>query len=45
MEKLEQLRILEHGYTIKAVVTTADSIPVDTAEDLQRVRVALAGQP
>jgi len=45
MEKLEQLRILEHGYTIKAAVTTSDSMPVDTAEDLQRVRTALAEQP
>lgn len=37
-EKLEQLRILEHGFQIKAVVTSYDSVPVDTAEDLERVR-------
>jgi 3-deoxy-manno-octulosonate cytidylyltransferase (CMP-KDO synthetase) len=37
-EKLEQLRILEHGYRIKATVTEYDSIPVDTQEDLDRVR-------
>lgn len=37
-EKLEQLRILEHGFTIRAVVTHHDSIPVDTAADLDRVR-------
>lgn len=37
-EKLEQLRILEHGFQIKAVVTTYDGISVDTTEDLERVR-------
>jgi 3-deoxy-manno-octulosonate cytidylyltransferase (CMP-KDO synthetase) len=41
-ENLEQLRILEHGYTITAVVTRHDSIPVDTPEDLERVRQCLA---
>ena len=37
-EKLEQLRVLEHGYTIKAALTKHESIPVDTPADLQRVR-------
>lgn len=41
VEKLEQLRILEHGYRIKAAVTTFDSIPVDTAEDVERVKKLL----
>jgi 3-deoxy-manno-octulosonate cytidylyltransferase (CMP-KDO synthetase) len=41
-EKLEQLRILEHGYRIKAAITHHDSIPVDTAEDLEKVRRILA---
>lgn len=36
-EKLEQLRILENGYRIKAGVTRFDSIPVDTKEDVTRV--------
>lgn len=40
-EKLEQLRILEHGYKIKAVVTEYDTIPIDTAEDAERVRQIL----
>ncbi len=40
-EKLEQLRILEHGYRIKTAVTTFDSIPVDTAEDVERVKKLL----
>jgi 3-deoxy-manno-octulosonate cytidylyltransferase (CMP-KDO synthetase) len=37
-EMLEQLRALEHGYRIKAVETTADTIGVDTPSDLERVR-------
>ena len=37
-EKLEQLRVLENGYNIRCSITTFDSIPVDTAEDLERVR-------
>jgi len=36
-EKLEQLRILEAGYKIKAGRTTFESIPIDTAEDVARV--------
>jgi 3-deoxy-manno-octulosonate cytidylyltransferase (CMP-KDO synthetase) len=37
-EKLEQLRILEHGFAITATVTRYDSIQVDTQADLERVR-------
>jgi 3-deoxy-manno-octulosonate cytidylyltransferase (CMP-KDO synthetase) len=37
-EKLEQLRIIENGYDIKAAVTRYDSVPVDTPQDLERVR-------
>ncbi len=36
-EKLEQLRILEHGYTIKVGITTHESISVDTSADAERV--------
>ncbi len=42
LEKLEQLRALEHGYGIKVVKTELTSIGVDTPEDLDRVRVLLA---
>jgi 3-deoxy-manno-octulosonate cytidylyltransferase (CMP-KDO synthetase) len=45
MEKLEQLRALEHGYPIKVVETQYDSIEVDTPEDLEKVKaVLLAGK-
>jgi 3-deoxy-manno-octulosonate cytidylyltransferase (CMP-KDO synthetase) len=37
-ERLEQLRFIEHGYRIKAVVTKHDSAPVDTAEDVENIR-------
>jgi len=43
LEKLEQLRILEHGYRIRAVITSHDSIPVDTAADLEKVRALVGG--
>jgi 3-deoxy-manno-octulosonate cytidylyltransferase (CMP-KDO synthetase) len=37
-ERLEQLRALENGYRIRVVETEYESIGVDTAEDLERVR-------
>jgi 3-deoxy-manno-octulosonate cytidylyltransferase (CMP-KDO synthetase) len=37
-EGLEQLRVLEHGYRIGTVETAADTIGVDTPEDLEQVR-------
>jgi len=41
-ERLEQLRILEHGTPIKVGITEFDSIPVDTLEDAEKVRALLA---
>jgi 3-deoxy-manno-octulosonate cytidylyltransferase (CMP-KDO synthetase) len=38
VEKLEQLRILEHGYKIKTVLVNESPINVDTEEDLKKVR-------
>ena len=43
-ESLEQLRALEHGYRIHAVLTNVESIEVDTPEDLERVRRLIAGR-
>ncbi len=40
-EKLEQLRILEHGYAIHVGITEQESYPVDTQADLERVRVMM----
>lgn len=38
-EKLEQLRMLEHGFKIKIVVTEYESLSVDTPDDLERARL------
>jgi 3-deoxy-manno-octulosonate cytidylyltransferase (CMP-KDO synthetase) len=38
VENLEQLRVLEEGYKIKVIETKYDTIGVDTAEDLERVK-------
>ena len=35
VEKLEQLRVLENGYPIKVLLSSQDSIGVDTEEDLR----------
>jgi 3-deoxy-manno-octulosonate cytidylyltransferase (CMP-KDO synthetase) len=43
-EKLEQLRLIEHGVKIRATLTTHDTIPIDTAEDADRVRLLLQQQ-
>ncbi len=37
IEKLEQLRAIEHGYRIKVVVTRYDSPEVDLPEDILRI--------
>lgn len=38
-EKLEQLRYLENGYTIRLAITDKATIGIDTPEDLERARV------
>jgi 3-deoxy-manno-octulosonate cytidylyltransferase (CMP-KDO synthetase) len=44
IERLEQLRALEHGFRIRIVVTAYDSVGVDIPEDLARVRERLRQQ-
>ncbi len=41
IEKLEQLRALEHGYRIKVIVTDHDSPEVDLPEDIPRLEQLL----
>ena len=43
VEKLEQLRVLEHGYRIKVVVTPYDSPEVDLPEDIPRIERLMRG--
>jgi 3-deoxy-manno-octulosonate cytidylyltransferase (CMP-KDO synthetase) len=43
-EKLEQLRALEHGFKIKVVETSFDSIEVNVPEDVKKVEEILQGQ-
>ena len=38
IERLEQLRVLESGYRIKAIETKYDTLAVDTPQDLERVK-------
>jgi 3-deoxy-manno-octulosonate cytidylyltransferase (CMP-KDO synthetase) len=37
-EKLEQLRWLEQGNKIKIAITEHQSVPIDTAQDVEKVR-------
>jgi 3-deoxy-manno-octulosonate cytidylyltransferase (CMP-KDO synthetase) len=41
LEKLEQLRVLENGYSIKMVETSYLPVGVDVLEDLQKVRTLM----
>ncbi len=42
LEKLEQMRVLENGYTIAVVNTEYEGLGVDTPEDLEEVKTILA---
>lgn len=44
-EKLEQLRILERGFTLRVIETPYDSWSVDTAEDLDGVESRMKNPP
>lgn len=41
IEKLEQLRVLEHGYQIRVVISAYDSPEVDLPEDIARIEKKL----
>ncbi len=41
IEKLEQLRALEHGYKVKVEETFFETVGVDTPEDLERIEKCL----
>jgi len=41
IEKLEQLRVLEHGYRIKVVETVHDSKAVDRPDDVKKLEAIL----
>jgi 3-deoxy-manno-octulosonate cytidylyltransferase (CMP-KDO synthetase) len=43
LERLEQLRAIEHGYTIRVIEVPDDSVGVDTEADYRRVRTLLEG--
>jgi len=43
IEKLEQLRAIEHGYQIRVVASAAPSLEVDTPEDLAQANIQAAG--
>ncbi len=40
-EKLEQLRVLENGYTIQMIETTEDALGIDTPEDYEKALALL----
>jgi 3-deoxy-manno-octulosonate cytidylyltransferase (CMP-KDO synthetase) len=44
-EKLEQLRILEHGHRIRVSVGAYETLPVDTQADLEKARALYRTQP
>jgi len=43
LEKLEQLRALEHGYRIKVAETLCDSVEVDVPRDVAAIEAILGG--
>jgi len=44
-ERLEQLRVLEHGYRIKVIETPYEAMEVNTKEDLEKIEKALTPYP
>ena len=44
IERLEQNRVLEHGYRIKVIKTVFDSLEVDRPEDIKKVETVLKAE-
>ena len=44
LEKLEQLRVLDHGATLRVVISELDSLEVDTPADARKVERILSGK-
>ena len=44
IEKLEQLRVLEHGYPLRVVITEHDSPEVDLPDDIPRIEQLIQDQ-
>jgi 3-deoxy-manno-octulosonate cytidylyltransferase (CMP-KDO synthetase) len=45
IESVDMLRVLEHGYQIKMILSEGETYSVDTPEDLQRVVTAMQNDP
>lgn len=44
LEKLEQLRVIENGYSIKMIETQSESIGIDTIEDYEKAKLKMEKQ-
>jgi 3-deoxy-manno-octulosonate cytidylyltransferase (CMP-KDO synthetase) len=45
IESVDMLRVLEHGYRIRMVLTDRETCSVDTREDLEYVEQAMKNDP
>ena len=45
IESVDMLRVLEHGYKVKMVISNYDTYSVDTPEDLENVEKLMTNDP
>lgn len=45
IESIDMNRVLEHGHKVKMVLEDVETYPVDTPQDLERVKQKMAGDP